>query len=119
MPAQRFATVDEYLASLDAVKRKTISGLIQLITSEFPELEVKMAWNVPNLHIKGKYVIGLAAYKNHIAFAPWSTVIIENFATRLSGYVTRKNLFQIPVDWQIDVSLVHDLVSARLAEIQH
>jgi uncharacterized protein YdhG (YjbR/CyaY superfamily) len=118
MPSKRFATVDQYLASLDETKRKTMRELIDLITSEFPELEVKIAWNLPMIHTQGKYIVGLAAYKNHISFSPWSTTILESFATRLSDYVTTKNLFKIPVDWQIDVSLVRDLVSARLAEVQ-
>jgi uncharacterized protein YdhG (YjbR/CyaY superfamily) len=118
MAAKKFETVDQYLASLDETKRKTMSEILNLITSEFPELEVKIAWNTPMLHTQGKYIVGLAAYKNHLSFAPWSAVVIESFATRLSDYVTKKNLFQIPVDWQIDVSLVCDLVSARLAEVQ-
>jgi uncharacterized protein YdhG (YjbR/CyaY superfamily) len=41
-------------ASLDETKRKTLSELIDLITSEFPELEIKIAWNVPNFRSKGK-----------------------------------------------------------------
>jgi len=118
MAAKRFVTVDEYLASLDEIKRKTMSELLDLITSEFPELEPKIAWNTLMLHTQGKYIVGLAAYKNHLSFAPWSPAVIESFATRLSDYVVTKNLFQIPVDWQIDVSLVRDLVSARLAEVQ-
>ena len=118
MPAEKFATVDLYLASLDEIKRKTLSELLDLITSEFPELEVKMAWNTPMVHLQGRYVVGLAALKNHLSFSPWSTAVLERFAPRLSGYVTKKNLFQIPVDWQIDAALVRDLVSARLAEIQ-
>jgi hypothetical protein len=47
-----------------------------------------------------------------------SAAIIESFATRLSDYVTTKNTFKIPVDWRIGVSLVLDLVSARLVEVQ-
>ena len=118
MAAGKFETVDQYLASLDETKRKTMSELIDLITLEFPELEAKIAWNLPMIHIQGKYIVGLAAYKNHISFSPWSAAIIESFATRLSDYATTKNLFKIPVDWQMDVSLVRDLVSARLAEVQ-
>ena len=118
MVAKRFETVDQYLASLDETKRKTMSEILDLVTTEFPALETKIAWNLPMIHKQGKYVVGLAAYKNHLSFSPWSAAVIESFATRLSDYVTTKNMFQIPVDWQIDVSLVRDLVSARLAEVQ-
>jgi len=110
--------VDQYLASLDETKRKTMSEILDLVTSEFPELEAKIAWNLPMIHRQGEYIVGLAAYKNHLSFSPWSAAVIESFAKRLSDYVTTKNLFQIPVDWRVDVSLVRDLVSARLAELQ-
>ena len=118
MVAKRFETVDQYLASLDETKRKTMSEILDLVTTEFPALETKIAWNLPMIHKHGKYIVGLAAYKNHLSFSPWSAAVIESFATRLSDYVTTKNMFQVPVDWQIDASLVRDLVSARLAEVQ-
>ena len=118
MVAKRFETVDQYLASLDETKRKTMSEILDLVTTGFPELETKIAWNLPMIHKQGKYIVGLAAYKNHLSFSPWSAAVIESFATRLSDYVTTKNMFQVPVDWQVDASLVRDLVSARLAEVQ-
>jgi uncharacterized protein len=118
MPAEKFETVDQYLASLDETKRVTIGKILDFVTTEFPELETKLAWNLPMIHNQGKYVVGLAAYKNHLSFSPWSGDVLESFAPRLSDYVVTKNMFQIPVDWQMDVSLVRDLVSARLAELQ-
>ena len=116
--SEKFETVDQYLASLDETKRKTMSEILDLIISEFPELEAKIAWNLPMVHKQGKYIVGLAAYKNHLSFSPWSPAVLESFAKRLSDYVVTKNLFQVPVDWRIDVSLVRDLVSVRLAELQ-
>jgi uncharacterized protein YdhG (YjbR/CyaY superfamily) len=118
LAAKRFETVDEYLAGLDETKRKTMGGIIDAITSEFPELEAKIAWNLPMIHSQGTYVAGLAAYKNHISFSPWSEAVVAGLASRLSGYETTKNTIKVPVDWQIDVGLVRDLVAGRLAEIQ-
>lgn len=117
MPAGNFETVDQYIASLDETKGETIRKILDLVTTEFPELETKLAWNLPMVHKKGKYIAGLAAYKNHLSFSPWSADVLKTFTPRLSDYVVTKNMFQIPVDWCIDVSLVRDLVSARLAEL--
>lgn len=115
----RFASVDEFLASLDPIKARTLRSVIDFILQEFPKLEPKISWNVPQIHLDGQYVFGLSALKNHLALAPWSTRVIEEFRARLEkdGYVVRKNLFQIPVDWEIDGALVRDLVGARLAEL--
>ena len=53
----------------------------------------------------------------HLTFAPWSPCVIGDFKVRLGKFVVKMNLFQIPVDWEIDRELVKDLVRARLAEL--
>ena len=113
----RFNSVEDYLISLDSAKSKTIRAVIESILTQFPELEVKISWNVPQIHRDGQYVFGISALKNHLALAPWSARVIDDFRARLEKCVVRKNLFQIPVDWEIDVELLKDLLRARLAEL--
>ena len=44
--------------------------------------------------------------------------MIEDFRPRLEQrFTVTKNLFQVPVDWEIDEALLTDLVRARLAEL--
>ena len=111
--------IEEYLASLPPTKRTTLRSVIDFVLGEFPELAAKMAWNVPQIHRDGQYVFGVSSLKNHLALAPWSTQVIDDFKPRLEeqGYVVRKNLFQVPDDWALDRALVTDLVRARLAEL--
>jgi uncharacterized protein YdhG (YjbR/CyaY superfamily) len=99
------------------VKAKTLRSVIDFILTKYPGLESKIAWNVPVIHRDGKYVFGLAAYKNNLTLAPWSHRVIKDFEARLEAFVVWKNCFQIPVDWKIDGKLVKDLVRARLAEL--
>jgi len=114
----RFSSVEDYLASLDdPAKERTLRAVIDLILGQFPELESKISWNVPTIHWNGKYVVGLAAYKHHLTFSPWSSRVMEAFQARLGKFVLFKNCFQIPVDWSVDQELVQDLVRARLAEL--
>ena len=117
LKSPRFKSVEEYLASVDPAKERTLRSVIDLILGEFPELESKISWNVPTIHRKGKYVAGICAYKHHLTFAPWSPRVIEDFKVRLGKFVLFKICFQIPVDWEIDRELVKDLVRARLAEL--
>ena len=123
MKSPRFNSVEEYLASLDPTKERTLRSVIDLILTQFPELESKISWNVPHIHRNGKYVVGLCAYKHHLTFSAFSPRVIEDFKRpsrtdgRLGKFVVMKNCFQIPVDWEIDRELVKDLVRARLAEL--
>ena len=113
----KFNSVEEYLASLDPAKERTLRSVIDLILAEFPELESKISWNVPTIHRNGKYVVGVCAYKHHLTFSAFSSRVIEDFKVSLGKFVVWKNCFQIPVDWEIDRELVKDLVRARLAEL--
>jgi uncharacterized protein len=117
MSTAKFNSVEEYLKSLDPIKATTLKSIIDCILTQFPELEPKIAWNVPTIHRDGKYVAGICAYKNHLTFSAWSPQVIEDFKTKLGDYVVWKNCFQIPVDWEIDPELVRDLVRARLSEL--
>ncbi len=118
MTASKFDSIESYLDSLDhPIKAKTLQAVMDSILSQFPDLESKISWNVPQIHRQGKYVFGLAALKNHLTLAPWSPQLIIDFQERLSAYVVKKNCFQIPIDWEIDPKLLRDLVNARLAEL--
>lgn len=118
MSSPKFESVEAYISSVDASKAKTLGAIIDFILVEFPELEAKISWNVPTIHRKGKYVVGLAAYKNHLTFSPWSLFVMEDFKARLDNFVVLKNCFHIPVDWEVDEELLKDLVRARLAELE-
>jgi len=49
MSSPRFNSVEEYLASVDPTKARTLRSVIDLILAEFPELESKISWNVPTI----------------------------------------------------------------------
>jgi len=117
MNSPKFNSVEEYLASLDPTKERTLRSVIGLILTQFLELESKISWNVPTIHRNEKYVVGVCAYKHHLTFSAWSPRVIGDFKVRLRKFVVFKNCFQIPVDWEIDRELVKDLVRARLAEL--
>lgn len=118
MSSPRFDSVEGYLASLDPAKAGTLSAVIDAILDDFPELQCKLAWNVPQIHRGKEYVFGVSAAKNHLSLNPWSEQVIEAFRARLEpDYVVLQSIFQVPVDWAVDRALLADLVRARIAEL--
>lgn len=91
--------------------------MIDVISTNFPDSTVKLAWNTPQIQISGKDVFGMSAAKNHLSLAPWSEAAMTNFADRLAAYETTKGLFKVPVDWDVDGGLITDLIQARMAEL--
>lgn len=113
----KFATLDEYLASLPPAAAATIRAAVQCVLDQFPELAVRISWNVPQLQLGKQYVMGFNAAKHHLSISPWSADSMRRFADRLQPYDPTDNLFRVPLDWQPDAGLLHDLVMARLAEL--
>ena len=115
--ATTFATIPEYLAHHGPIKGQTMQTILDVITQNFPELSTKIAWNVPHVYVSKTYVFGMSAAKNHLTLNPWSTAVMTDFAPRMEGYVVAKTTFHVPVDWQVDHTLICALVRARLTEV--
>jgi uncharacterized protein YdhG (YjbR/CyaY superfamily) len=115
--ATTFATIPEYLAHHGPIKGQTMQTILDVITQNFPELSTKIAWNVPHVYVSKTYVFGMSAAKNHLTLNPWSTAVMTDFAPRMDGYVVAKTTFHVPVDWQVDHTLICALVRARLTEV--
>jgi len=117
MASTRFTSVNDYLASLDSPKQQTLRSVLDGIQRDFPTSQSKLAWNVPQVQIEGKYVFGVSAAKGHLSLAPWSEAVMADFSTRLASYETTKGLIRVPVDWDVDHELIRDMILARLAEL--
>lgn len=115
--AKKFATVEQYLAQFDAVKKKTVRGIFKAITTKYPKLELVIAWNQPMLKVEGQYIFGVSVLKNHILLAPFSKAVLEEFAPKFKGYTVNKKTIQVPVDWKPEIKLLQAMAKARLAEL--
>ncbi|MFZ9986129.1 MAG: DUF4287 domain-containing protein [Candidatus Nanopelagicales bacterium] len=111
--SRRYETFDEYLATLDEPKAKTIRAIFATLTAKFKKAEVVIAWNQPMLKQDGRYLFGASAQKAHILIAPFNADIIDELRPRLEGYEVNKKTVRVPVDWTVDKKLLTDMVSAQ------
>lgn len=111
--SRRYETFDEYLATLDETKAKTIRMIFATLTAKFRKAEVVIAWNQPMLKQDGRYLFGASAQKAHILIAPFDADIIDELRPRLAGYEVNKKTIRVPVDWKVDKKLLTDMVSAQ------
>lgn len=117
MASSRYPTFDSYLADLSPAAADTMRSMVECVLAQFPELTLKMAWNVPQLQCGTQYVMGFSAAKRHLSVSPWSKDVMSAFADRLAPYEPTDNLFRVPPEWHPDAALLHDLVRARLVEL--
>jgi uncharacterized protein YdhG (YjbR/CyaY superfamily) len=116
--SKKFETIDDYLATLDATKAKTVRAILRAITKQYPDFETVIAWNQPMLRRGKDYVFGLSVQTNHILLASWAKDSVEKLSKELKGYKCNKKTVQVPVDWKVDTALLHAMIDLRLKELK-
>ncbi len=116
--SRRFASLDEYLAEHDEVKKATVRRIFAAIQDKFPGLELVIAWNTPMLKRGNQYVLGVSVLKGHLLLAPHNTEVLEAFRPRLVDYQVNKKTIRVPVDWEVDEPLLRDMVATSLAALE-
>ena len=115
--SKRFDTVDDYLAKADPAGAGTVRAMFATITEAHPELRPVLAWNQPMLRKEDDYVFGTSVQTSHILLAPWGGQALEAARPLLDGYKVNKKTVQVPLDWDVDRSILLAMVQSRLAEL--
>ncbi len=115
--SKRHADPEQYFATLDAAKARTVKAIFRAIRAKHKGLEIVMAWNQPMLYTGSAYVFGVSVSKNHITLNPFSKAVMDSFRPALAKYDPLKHTFKVPVDWKVDAPLLQRMAKARLAEI--
>ena len=108
--SRRYADVDGYLAEFPPQAQATVRAILDAIGSSYPDLDLVMAWNKPMLRHGSQYVFGLAVVTDHILLAPFDARVLQEMAPRLAGYVVLRKTVRVPLDWQVDADLLHEMV---------
>lgn len=109
MAISPYTTIDEYYTQYDENYIERMQLIRNMVKELVPEAVEKIAWGMPSFHYHGYYVIQFAACKNHIGFYPGPDAI-EHFKPRLSTYKTTKGSIHLPMNKDIDMDLVKDII---------
>lgn len=109
--------VDEYLRNLEEPKRTTLEVLRRTILEIVPEAEEVISYRIPAFRIEGKIFAGFAAFRNHLAYLPFSGSVLGRLADELEGFEMTKSSLHFPVDRPLPKELLERLIAVRRAEI--
>jgi uncharacterized protein YdhG (YjbR/CyaY superfamily) len=108
--------VDEYLRRLEEPKRGVLQTVRCTILEIVPEAEQVISYGVPAFRVRGKTVAGVAAFKTHLSYLPFSGSVLGQLADELDGYTMTKSSLHFPVDRPLPKALVKKLIAVRLAD---
>ena len=91
--------------------------VLEWVSHNFPELELRIAWNQPMFTHHGTYIIGLSAASKHMAMAPErATMIRFEQVMREHGTDFGTMLARQPWDKPFDYELLDAFIQHQLKE---
>lgn len=106
--AEKFTSVEEYLASLDPEVRSVLEEVRSTIHAAVPDGEDAISYNIPTLKIGDRRIVHYAGWKEHVSLYPMPDD--EDLQGELAPYAAGKGTVKFPISKPVP----HDLI-ARLA----
>jgi uncharacterized protein YdhG (YjbR/CyaY superfamily) len=108
--------IDGYLAALEEPKRSTLEEMRRRILEVIPEAEQALSYSVPAFKMKGRVIVGLAAFTNHLSYLPHSGSVLAKLQEELSGYDQTKSALHFPIDQPLPRHLINSLITTKMRE---
>lgn len=108
----------DYLEKIDNPQhRARTEEVFDWVTTTFPGLEPRIAWNQPMFTDHGSFIIGFSVSKEHLAVAPERAGIVR-FSEEIlqAGYDHSKELIRIRWSKPLDFSLLKRIIEFNILD---
>jgi uncharacterized protein YdhG (YjbR/CyaY superfamily) len=106
--------IDDYIRMFPGDIQIILQNLRQTIRKAAPEAEEAITYQIPTFKLNGN-LVHFAAFKKHIGFYPTPSGI-EAFKEELSEYEGAKGSVKFPIDRELPLDLVSEIVKFRVRE---
>ena len=110
------SAVDDYLNRLDEPQRRELQRIRQIIAQHVPVATQGISYAIPGFKYKGKYLMGYAAFRDHLSIFPTAEPI-EVLASKLSAYKLARGTIQYRLEEPITEELIRELLDDRVEAI--
>ena len=114
--ARKPTTIDEYLSTVSAEKRRTLENLRKAIRKIVPKTEECTSYGIPAFRLRGSVVAGFCATAKGCSYFPFSGSTLKTLARHLGGHEMTKSALHFQPDKPLPATLVRKLIRARIAE---
>ena len=110
------AEIDDYLDSLDGLKRATLRALRETIREVVPQAEQGLSYRLPAFRLRGTVIAGFAGFKNHLSYLPHSGSVFPALHDDLRGFSYSKGALRFAIDEPLSKELVQRLIDVRISQ---
>jgi hypothetical protein len=101
--------VDNYINSLDGIKKETASTLTNFIRQTYPDIDETFEHNMPAYKVDGKLVLSFAALKSYFSFYTNDTRILKLTKELLPGTSLGKSCARIKYSEENLIEILIDI----------
>lgn len=112
-PMPKFASVDDYLASLPAEQREVVEEIERRVLSVAPGAEPTIRYVMPTWQVDGVSLVHVAAWKQHVSLYPVPPAGDAELDADLAPYAGAKGTLKLPYA-EVDHDLVERVVRRLL-----
>jgi uncharacterized protein YdhG (YjbR/CyaY superfamily) len=112
--AGRFATVDEYVASLPEHARPVMEEVRRVVHRVVPDVGETISYQMPTFTLDGRPLVHVAAWKEHLGLYPLPPMD-GDLAAAVEPYRGAKDAMQLRYDRPVPYDLVEQVVAVLLA----
>ena len=106
--------VDAYINGFDEKIQTKLREMRDIILDAVPQAEEVISYGMPTYKYHG-ILVHFAGWQHHIGFYPTPSAIIA-FKDRLQTYETSKGTVKFPVDQELPVKLIKEMIAFRVKE---
>ena len=110
------ATVTEYLASVPPKARKALRQIRAAIRKGAPDVEERISYRIPTFTLDGKYLLYMAAFKEHVSIYPVTSGMMTKYGKQLARHRAGAGTLRFPLDEPLPVGLITRLAKVRVQE---
>jgi uncharacterized protein YdhG (YjbR/CyaY superfamily) len=112
----KYATVDQYMATLPNERRAVMEQLRATIRAAAPQATEAISYNMPAFRLDGHFFVSYDAYKRHYSLFPWTDAMVSELGDAIRPYAVGKGTLRFATDQPIPLDLVRRIVEVRLRE---
>lgn len=115
----KFASVDDYLASLPSDQREVVEEIERRVMLVTPSADRVMRYDMPTWQVEGVSLVHVAAWKQHVSLYPVPPAGDSDLDAAIAPYAGAKGTLKLPypdLDYPLIERVVRRLVETRASK---
>ena len=114
----KFATYQEYLASIPEERRAGVERIRDLAVAAAPDAVETISYDMPTLRLDGHFLVSWAAFKRHYSLFPASDVVVQELGEDIQPFLAGRGTIRFPDDQPLPDDVVTRVVRTRVTELR-